>query len=83
MATAVGRSAYDLLEAVASGDKLCAVVSGVKLTADLVRIAASSFAKKLNVTSLVTVLISYGCRFFVFFCKRGNFTWGCRKWIRI
>lgn len=68
------RGAYDLLEAVACGDKLCAVVSGVELTADLVRIAILSFAKKLNVTSLVTVLISYGCRFFVFFFKRGNLT---------
>ena len=63
------KGTVDMLEAIACQDGVCAVVSGIGVCADGLSIAAS-FIPGPNVTTVVTVPISVGCKVFVYCCKK-------------
>lgn len=71
------KGTVDMLEAVACQDGVCAVVSAVGVCADGFSIA-TSFIPGPNVTTVITVPVSVGCKTFVWCCKRAKkMPWGC------
>ena len=60
-----------MLEAIACQDGVCAFISGVGVCAYTLSIA-TSFVPGPNVTSLVTVPVSVGCKVFVYCCKKAT-----------
>ena len=71
------KGTVDMLEAVACQDGICAVVSCIGVCADGISIA-TSFIPGPNVTTLVTVPVSVGCKVFVYCCKKAKWMpWGC------
>lgn len=65
-----------MLEAVACQDGICAVVSGIGVCADGLSMAAS-FIPGPNVTTVVTLPVSVGCKVFVYCCKKAKkMPWG-------
>ena len=67
----------DMLEAVACQDGVCAVVSGIGVCSDGLSMAAS-FIPGPNVTTVVTVPISVGCKVFLYCYKKAKkMPWGC------
>ena len=76
-AAGAAKGTVDVIEAVACADGVCAVVSGVGVCADCLSMAAS-FVPGPNVTTVVTVPVSVGCKVFVWACKRAKHVpWGC------
>ena len=76
-AAGAAKGTVDMLEAVACQDGVCAVVSGVGVCADGLSMAAS-FIPGPNVTTVVTVPISVGCKVFVYCYKKAKrMPWGC------
>ena len=76
-AAGAAKGTVDMLEAVACQDGVCAVVSGIGVCADGLSMAAS-FIPGPNVTTVVTVPVSIGCKVFVHCCKRAKkMPWGC------
>jgi len=71
----VAKGTSDLVEAVVCEDNVCAVVSGIGVCADTLSIAAS-FIPGPNVTTIITVPISVGCKVFVYCCKKSRLPWG-------
>lgn len=71
------KGSADLIEAMVCQDGVCAFISAVGLTADGLQICAS-FIPGPNVTTVVTMPISVGCKVFVWCCKRSKLPWrGC------
>lgn len=66
----------DLAEAILCQDGICATVSAIGLAADGLQIIAS-FVPGPNVTVVVTLPVSVGCKVFVECCKRSKLPWGC------
>lgn len=66
---AAGKGTVDFIEAVACQDGVCAVISAIGLSADIIQ-TATSFIPGANVTTVVTLPISWGCKSFVYCCKR-------------
>ena len=76
-AAGAAKGTVDMLEAVACQDGVCAVVSGVGVCADSLSMAAS-FIPGPNITTIVTVPVSVGCKVFVYCCKKAKrMPWGC------
>ena len=76
-AAGAAKGTFDMLEAVACQDGVCAVVSGIGVCADGLSMAASFIAGP-NVTTVVTVPVSVGCKVFVYCCKKAKqMPWGC------
>ena len=76
-AAGAAKGTVDMLKAVACQDGVCAVVSGIGVCADGLSMAAS-FIPGPNVTTVVTVPISVGCKVFVYCCKKAKkMPWGC------
>jgi hypothetical protein len=76
-AAGAAKGTVDLLEAVACQDGICAIVSGIGVCADGLSMAAS-FIPGPNVTTVVTVPVSVGCKVFVYCCKKAKkMPWGC------
>jgi hypothetical protein len=71
-AVGAGKGLADAREAFLCADGLCFVVSCVGVAADNLQMAAS-FVPGPNVTVVVTMPISLGCKTFVWCCKRGIF----------
>ena len=69
------KGSVDFAEAVACQDGVCAVVSAVGVAADGLQICAS-FIPGPNVTAVVTMPISVGCKVFVWCCKKSKLPWG-------
>lgn len=67
------KGAIDTMEAVACGDKVCTVVSLIGCTADCVGFV-TSYIPGANVSTVITIPISVGCKSFVYFCKRSHVT---------
>lgn len=67
---AAGKGIADAREALICADGLCFVVSCIGVAADSLQVIASYVAGP-NVTVVVTMPISYGCKTFVYCCKRG------------
>ena len=77
-AAGAAKGSVDLAQAIACQDGVCAVVSAIGVTADGLQICAS-FIPGPNVTSVITMPISVGCKVFVWCCKRSTLPWGsCR-----
>lgn len=74
-AAGAAKGSIDLAEAVICQDGVCAVVSSIGVCADGLQIFAS-FIPGPNVTSIVTMPISIGCKVFVWCCKRSKLPWG-------
>lgn len=62
------KGSLDTLEAIACGDAICAVISGIGLGADVLQICVS-FIPGPNVTTVVTLPVSAFCKTFVHLCK--------------
>lgn len=71
----LAKGSVDFVEAVACQDGVCAVVSACGCLADGLQIC-TSFIPGPNVTSIVTMPISVGCKVFVWCCKRSKLPWG-------
>jgi hypothetical protein len=74
-AAGVAKGSVDLAEAIACKDGICAFVSAIGVTADGLQIC-TSFIPGPNVTALVTMPISLGCKVFVWCCKKSKLPWG-------
>jgi hypothetical protein len=73
-AAGAGKGTVDFLEAVACQDGLCALISAVGLAADGLQIC-TSFIPGPNITAVVTLPISVGCKVFVWCCKKSKLPW--------
>ncbi len=71
----LAKGSVDFAEAIACSDGICAVVSAVGVVSDGLQIA-TSFIPGPNVTAIVTMPISVGCKVFVWCCKRSRLPWG-------
>lgn len=71
----VAKGTVDFAEAIACQDGICATVSAVGVVADGLQIC-TSFIPGPNVTAVVTMPISIGCKVFVYCCKKSKLPWG-------
>ena len=74
-AAGVAKGSVDLAEAIACQDGVCAFVSAVGVAADGLQIC-TSFIPGPNVTPVITMPVSVGCKVFVWCCKRSRLPWG-------
>ena len=74
-AAGAAKGSTDLIEAIACQDGICAFISAVGVAADGLQICAS-FIPGPNVTTIVTMPISIGCKVFVWCCKKSKLPWG-------
>ena len=74
-AAGAAKGAVDLAEALACQDGVCAFVSAVGVAADGLQIC-TSFIPGPNVTTIVTMPVSVGCKVFVWCCKKSKLPWG-------
>ena len=74
-AAGCAKGTVDFAEAVACNDGVCAVVCAIGVTADGLQIC-TSFIPGPNVTAVVTMPISVGCKVFVWCCKKSKLPWG-------
>jgi hypothetical protein len=70
----VAKGSADLVEALACQDGICAVISGIGLAADGLQIC-TSFVPGPNVTVIITMPVSVGCKVFVWCCKKSKLPW--------
>lgn len=63
-AAGAAKGIVDMLEAVACQDEICAVLSGIGVCADGLSMA-TSIVPGPNVTTVITVPVSVGCKVFV------------------
>lgn len=69
------KGTVDFAEALVCQDGVCAVVSAIGVAADGLGIACS-FVPGPNITSVITIPVSVGCKTFVWCCKRSKLPWG-------
>lgn len=62
------RGVEDAIESFVCRDNLCFAVSCIGISADVVQFAAS-FTPAINATTLVTIPVSRGCKYFVWYCQ--------------
>ena len=74
-AVGAAKGVVDLAEAVACQDGICAFVSAVGVAADGLQIC-TSFIPGPNITAVVTMPVSAGCKVFVWCCKKSKLPWG-------
>ena len=74
-AAGLAKGGVDLAEAIVCQDGICAVVSTIGVAADGLQIC-TSFIPGPNVTAIVTMPISVGCKVFVWCCKKSKLPWG-------
>ena len=74
-AAGAAKGAVDFAEALVCQDGICAFVSAVGVAADGLQICAS-FIPGPNVTTIVTMPVSTGCKIFVWCCKKSKLPWG-------
>lgn len=74
----LGKGAADAAEALACKDGVCFFVSCVGCTADTLQIIAC-WVPGPNITTVVTMPLSWGCKTFVWACKNKTLPWktGC------
>ena len=70
----VAKGSVYLAEAIACQDGICAFVSAVVGDTDSLQIC-TSFIPGPNVTTIVTIPVSAGCKVFVWYCKRSKLPW--------
>jgi len=69
-----GKGVADTIDALACADGVCAAVSMVGCAADGLQFL-TSFIPGPNVTSVITIPVSVGCKGFVYCCKKGRVPW--------
>lgn len=74
-AAGAAKGSVDFAEALACQDAPCAIVSAVGVAADTLQVC-TSFILGPNVTAIVTMPVSIGCKVFVWCCKRSKLPWG-------
>jgi hypothetical protein len=74
-AAGAAKGSVDFAEALACQDGVCAFVSAIGVCADTLQIC-TSFIPGPNVTAIVTMPVSIGCKVFVWCCKRSKLPWG-------
>ena len=74
-AAGVAKGSVDLAESIACQDGLCALISSIGVAADGLQIC-TSFIPGPNVTAIVTMPVSVGCKVFVWCCKKSKLPWG-------
>lgn len=74
-AAGAAKGTVDLAEALACQDGICAFASALGVAADGLQIC-TSFIPGPNVTSVVTMPVSVGCKVFVWCCKKSKLQWG-------
>lgn len=74
-AAGAAKGSVDFAEAVVCQDGVCAFVSAVGVAADGLQVC-TSFIPGPNVTAVVTMPISVGCKVFVWCCKKSKLPWG-------
>jgi hypothetical protein len=74
-AAGAAKGSADLAEAILCHDGICAVISAIGIAADGLQIC-TSFIPGPNVTVIVTMPISVGCKVFVWCCKKSKLPWG-------
>jgi len=74
-AAGAAKGTVDALEALACKDGVCFVVSCIGVGADTLGFI-TTFVPGPNLTSIVTIPISVGCKTFVWCCKRSKLPWG-------
>ena len=74
-AAGAAKGTVDLAEAIACQDGICAFVSAVGVAADGLQIC-TSFIPGPNITAVVTMPVSIGCKVFVWCCKKSKLPWG-------
>ena len=74
-AAGAAKGTVDLAEAIACQDGICAFVSAVGVAADGLQVC-TSFIPGPNVTAVVTMPVSVGCKVFVWCCKKSKLPWG-------
>ena len=74
-AAGAAKGTVDFAEAIKCQDGVCAIVSAIGVTADSLQIC-TSFIPGPNVTAIVTMPISVGCKVFVWCCKKSKLPWG-------
>lgn len=70
----LAKGSVDFAEAVACQDGMCATISAIGVVADGLQIC-TSFIPGPNVTAVVTLPVSVGCKIFVYCCKRSKLPW--------
>ena len=76
-AAGAAKGTVDLAEAIACQDGICAFVSAVGVAADGLQVC-TSFIPGPNVTAVVTMPVSVGCKVYVGCCKKSKLPWrGC------
>ena len=75
-AAGAAKGSADLAEALVCHDGICAIVSAVGVAADVLQIS-TGFIPGPNITSIVTIPISVGCKVFVWCCKKSKLPWDC------
>lgn len=73
-AAGAAKWSVDFAEALACQDGICAVLFAVAVAADGLQIC-TSFIPGPNVTAIITMPISIGCKVFVWCCKRSKLPW--------
>jgi hypothetical protein len=73
-AAGAAKGSVDFAEAIACQDGICAFVSMVGVAADGLQIC-TYFISGPNVTTIVTMPISVGCKVFVWCCKKSKLSW--------
>lgn len=74
-AAGAAKGSVDLAEAIVCQDGICAFVSAVGVAADGLQIC-TSFILGPNVTTVVTMPVSVGCKVFIWCCKKSKLPWG-------
>ena len=74
-AAGAAKGTMDFAEAIACQDGICAFVSAVGVAADSLQVC-TSFIPGPNVTVIVTMPVSVGCKVFVWCCKKSKLPWG-------
>lgn len=74
----LAKGSIDLAEALACQDYVCASVSAVGCFADAISLC-TTFLPGANISTVVTVPVSIGCKTFVWACKGAKVPWGCKR----
>lgn len=74
-AMGAAKGVVDAAEALVCQDGVCFFVSCVGTAADALQVTAS-FVPGPNVTALITTPVSWGCKVFVWSCKKSKLPWG-------
>lgn len=77
-AAGAAKGSIDAAEALMCQDGVCFIISCVGVGADSLQVL-TSFVPGPNVTALVTMPISVGCKVFVWCCKKSKLPWGSCK----